>query len=55
MREVRVGWEGLQKIADLESPIEVVIKSLVGRLRGNSQLRKGSLVSFAADKLYAIA
>lgn len=51
MQKVRVGSEGLQNVTDLESPIQVVIEGLVGRLWDSSQLRAGSLVSLAAEKL----
>ena len=51
MQRVQVWSEGLQKATDLESPIEVVIRSLVGRLGGSPQLCTGSLVTFAAQKL----
>ena len=51
MQKVRVGSEGLQNVTDLESPIQVFIEGLVGRLWDSSQLRAGSLVSLAAEKL----
>jgi len=51
MRKVHVGSEGLQNIADLESPIEVVVESLVGRPSGSSRLHTGFLVSHAAQEL----
>lgn len=55
MREVRVVSEGLHNVTDLESLIEVVNSyrksDLVGLPGGSSQLRTGSSVSFAAEKL----
>ena len=42
---------GIQNVTDLENPIEVVTESLAGRLWGSSQLRGGSFVSLAAEKL----
>lgn len=55
MRKVRVVSEGLHNVTDLESLIEVVNSyrksDLVGLPGGSSQLRTGSSVSFAAEKL----
>jgi len=51
MRKVRLRSKGLQNVIDLESPIEVIIESLVGRMGGSSQLHTGFLVSHAADEL----